>query len=89
MRPHFNRPANPIDDFLTFREVELQAALNRVKPDNHYRTKAETKISHLARSQAESSAKIKSLENKLRYHAVNPARALKLWWEHLTGKTRQ
>lgn len=89
MRPHLNRPANPIDDFLPFREVELQAALNRVKPDQHFRTKAETKISQLARSLAESSAKIKSLENKLRYHAANPVRALKLWWKHLTGKTRR
>jgi FkbM family methyltransferase len=81
MRPHFNRPANPLDHFVTYREKCLEdklASLFLTPPKTGGPSKA---VTQLRQQVTELKAAVKQLETKLRYHAVNPARALKLWWD--------
>jgi uncharacterized protein YjiS (DUF1127 family) len=76
MRPHFDRPANPVDCYRSFREIELDQQCQRATASVN---KLKARSAALAGDHAAALARVKDLEHRIRYHTANPWRALKLW----------
>lgn len=83
MRAHFDRPANPVDCYRFFREIELDQQCRRVTAQAAAAAASVNKLkvqsAALARDHASALARVKALEHRIRYHTANPWRALKLW----------
>lgn len=83
MRPHFDRPANPVDGYRSFREIELDQQCRRATAQAAAAAASVNKLkargAALARDHASALARVKALEHRIRYHTANPWRALKLW----------
>lgn len=83
LRPHFDRPANPVDNYRSFREIDLDQRNRQAQAQSAAATASADKLkaqsSILAMDHAVALARIKALEHRIRYHSVNPWRAMKLW----------
>jgi FkbM family methyltransferase len=80
MRPHLNRPANPVDRFKPHVQVELEEKVATLTESLRESKSQLKKTTAKAERIPDLEGKIKALEQRLQHHAANPIRALKLWW---------
>jgi FkbM family methyltransferase len=89
MRPHLNRPANPVDGHRLHPMVELEkqvAALDSKRQETAARLKKAISATDLKTRLKAAEQQLKAAEQRLQYHSANPLRALKLWWHRLRRK---